>query len=64
MGWPGTTQVGTTGTGGAEVGLGSHRGACRLALAEIERGSGQLYDAVVVAACVKVVRENGMRLPE
>lgn len=35
-----------------------------VALAEIERGSGQLYDAAVVAACVKLVRENGMRLPE
>ncbi len=34
------------------------------ALAEIERGGGLQYDAAVVAACVKVVRENGMRLPE
>ncbi|MDP2833213.1 MAG: HD domain-containing phosphohydrolase, partial [Pseudomonadota bacterium] len=34
------------------------------ALAEIERGSGVHFDAAVVAACVKVVRENGMRLPE
>ena len=35
-----------------------------VALAEIEQGSGRLYDAAAVAACVKVVRENDMRLPE
>ncbi|OGR00171.1 MAG: hypothetical protein A2505_03210 [Deltaproteobacteria bacterium RIFOXYD12_FULL_55_16] len=34
------------------------------ALAEIERGSGLQYDAAVAAACLKVVRGNGMRLPE
>ncbi|MDD5390268.1 MAG: hypothetical protein PHD37_13035 [Gallionellaceae bacterium] len=34
------------------------------AIAEIERGSGRQFDPAVVAACVKVVRENGMRLPE
>lgn len=33
------------------------------ALGEIERGSGLQYDAAAVAACTKVVRENGMRLP-
>lgn len=34
------------------------------ALAEIERGSGKQFDAAVVAACVKVLREHGMKLPE
>ncbi|MCX7173244.1 MAG: HD domain-containing protein [Proteobacteria bacterium] len=34
------------------------------ALAEIEQGSGRLYDPAVVAACLKVVRTNGMQLPE
>jgi len=34
------------------------------ALAEIERGSGLHFDPAVVAACVKVVRGNGMKLPE
>jgi HD-GYP domain-containing protein (c-di-GMP phosphodiesterase class II) len=34
------------------------------ALAEIERGSGQHYDPAAVAACLKVVRDNGMKLPE
>lgn len=34
------------------------------ALAEIERGSGLQYDAAVATACLKVVRGNGMRLPE
>ncbi|MDD5057002.1 MAG: PAS domain S-box protein [Sideroxydans sp.] len=34
------------------------------ALAEIGRGSGQQFDAAVVAACCKVVRDNGMKLPE
>lgn len=34
------------------------------ALAEIEQGSGQLYDATVATACIKVVRRNGMQLPE
>jgi len=34
------------------------------ALSEIERGSGQQYDAAVAAACLKVVRGNGLRLPE
>ncbi|MDD5391157.1 MAG: PAS domain S-box protein [Gallionellaceae bacterium] len=34
------------------------------ALAEIERGSGQHFDSAVVAACVKVVRGNDMKLPE
>ncbi|MDD5388464.1 MAG: PAS domain S-box protein [Gallionellaceae bacterium] len=33
------------------------------ALAEIERGSGLHFDPAVVAACVEVVRGNGMRLP-
>lgn len=34
------------------------------AIAEIEQGSGRQFDPAVVAACVKVVRENGMKLPE
>ncbi len=34
------------------------------ALAEIERGSGLQYDPTVAAACCKVVRDNGMQLPE
>ena len=34
------------------------------ALAEIEQGSGRYFDPDVVAACVKVVRMNGMLLPE
>ncbi|MBI5331698.1 MAG: GAF domain-containing protein [Betaproteobacteria bacterium] len=34
------------------------------ALAEVERGSGAQYDADVVAACIKVVQGNDMRLPE
>lgn len=34
------------------------------ALAELERGSGQLYDAEVVAATLRLVRERGYRLPQ
>ncbi len=34
------------------------------ALAEIEQGSGRLYDAEAAAACLKWVRDNGMWLPE
>ncbi|MFA6921335.1 MAG: HD domain-containing phosphohydrolase [Gallionella sp.] len=34
------------------------------ALSEIEQSSGLHYDPAVVAACIKVVRDNDMRLPE
>jgi PAS domain S-box-containing protein/putative nucleotidyltransferase with HDIG domain len=34
------------------------------ALAEIEKESGSQFDPAVVAACIKVVREHGMKLPE
>ncbi len=34
------------------------------ALEEIARGSGLQYDPTVVAACVKVVGDNGMKLPD
>lgn len=34
------------------------------ALTEIEAGSGTRYDPAVVAACVRVVRANDMKLPE
>jgi len=33
------------------------------ALAEIERGSGIIYDATVVDACIKLFRENGFKIP-
>jgi len=33
-------------------------------LTEVERGSGRLYEPAAVAACLKVVRANGMKLPE
>jgi PAS domain S-box-containing protein/putative nucleotidyltransferase with HDIG domain len=34
------------------------------ALAEIEQGSGNQFDPAVVAACIRVVHDNGMKLPE
>ncbi len=34
------------------------------AIAEIEAGAGTHYDPAVVAACIRVVRDNGMKLPE
>ena len=34
------------------------------ALAELERHQGQLYDAEVVAAAVRLIRERGYRLPQ
>jgi HD-GYP domain-containing protein (c-di-GMP phosphodiesterase class II) len=34
------------------------------ALAEIEKGSGQQYDPAVVVACIKVVRDQDMKLPK
>ncbi len=34
------------------------------ALAEIERGRGRLYDAMVVDACLKLFKEKGYKLPE
>ncbi|MDP1717527.1 MAG: HD domain-containing phosphohydrolase, partial [Burkholderiales bacterium] len=33
------------------------------ALAEIERGRGSAYDAVVADACLKLFRENGYTIP-
>jgi HD-GYP domain-containing protein (c-di-GMP phosphodiesterase class II) len=34
------------------------------ALAEIEQASGSQFDPAVVAACIKVIREHDMKLPE
>jgi len=34
------------------------------ALAEIERGRGSVYDAVVTDACLKLFREKGYTIPE
>ena len=34
------------------------------ALAEIEKGSGQQFDPAVVVACIKVVRDQDMKLPK
>jgi hypothetical protein len=34
------------------------------ALAKIEQGSGQRYAPAVVAACIKAVCDNGIKLPE
>ena len=35
-----------------------------LALGEIERGRGTIYDNQVVDACLKLFRETGFRLPD
>lgn len=35
-----------------------------VALAEIERGSGTLYDTAVAQACLRLFREKGYRIPE
>ena len=34
------------------------------AFEEIEKGKGRHYDPAVVEACIAVVRENGMQLPQ
>lgn len=34
------------------------------ALAEVERGSGSIYDADVVAACLRIFRERGYTMPQ
>ena len=34
------------------------------ALEEIEKGKGSRYDAVIADACIRVVKENGMKLPQ